>query len=97
MRNHDFFRWIFRGNSSQPCAAVLEDAGRYITKLPKAEHEAGCGMLRESNDAKEKHRRLEFLKHVDGEIVGSNLAIPVGPNAIHLIALDTPDGHQWPA
>ena len=76
---------------------TLEDAGRCIKKLPKAEHEAGCGMLREPNDAKakEKHRRLEFPKHVDGEIVGSNLAIAVGPNAIHLIALDTQDGHQW--
>jgi hypothetical protein len=38
---------------------------------------------------------LEFLEHVDGEIVRFKLAIPVGPNAIHLIALDTEDGHQW--
>jgi hypothetical protein len=26
-----------------------------------------------------------------------NLVIRVGPKAIHLIALDTFDGHQWPS
>jgi hypothetical protein len=40
---------------------------------------------------------LFHLEHVDGEIARFKLAIPVSPNAIHLIALDTDDGHQWPS
>ena len=33
--------------------------------------------------------RLELLEHVDRKIVSIRLAIPAGPKAIHLIALDT--------
>jgi len=40
-------------------------------------------------------RLLSHLEHVHGETIGVNLAIHVGPKAIHLIALDTFDGHQW--
>jgi len=40
---------------------------------------------------------LFHLEHVDGEIARFKLAIPVSPNAIHLIALDTDDGHQGPS
>jgi hypothetical protein len=40
---------------------------------------------------------LFHLEHVDREIARFKLAIPIGPNAIHLIALDTDDGHQWPS
>jgi hypothetical protein len=38
---------------------------------------------------------LSPLEHVNGETIGVNLAIHVGPKAIHLIALDIFDGHQW--
>ena len=37
------------------------------------------------------------LEHVHWESSRCNRAIPVGPNAIHLIALDTVNGHQWPS
>jgi hypothetical protein len=40
---------------------------------------------------------LSPLEHVHRETIGVNLAIHVGPKAIHLIALDTFDGHQWPS
>ncbi len=40
---------------------------------------------------------LFHLEHVDGETSRFKLAIPVGPNAIRLIAVDTDDGHQWPS
>jgi hypothetical protein len=38
---------------------------------------------------------LSPLEHVHRETIGVNLAIEVGPKAIHLIALDTFNGHQW--
>jgi hypothetical protein len=38
---------------------------------------------------------LSLLEHVNGETIGVNLASHVGPKAIHLIALDIFDGHQW--
>ena len=38
---------------------------------------------------------LSHLEDVYRESIGINLAIHVGPKAIHLIALDTFDGHQW--
>jgi hypothetical protein len=45
-------------------------------------------------DIARREALLSHLEHVDGEIIGINLAIHVGPKAIHLIALDTFDGHQ---
>jgi hypothetical protein len=39
---------------------------------------------------------LSHLEHVDRETIGVDLAIPVGPKAIHPIALDAFNGHQWP-
>jgi hypothetical protein len=40
-----------------------------------------------------KASMLLHLEHVDRETIGANLAIPVGPKAIHLIVLDTSNGH----
>jgi hypothetical protein len=40
-----------------------------------------------------KKSMLFHLEHVDRETIGANLAIPVGPKAIHLIVLDTSNGH----
>jgi hypothetical protein len=40
---------------------------------------------------------LFHLENVDGESSRCNRALPVGPKAIHLIALDTENGHQWPS
>jgi hypothetical protein len=40
---------------------------------------------------------LSPLEHVHGEAIGVNLAIHIGPKAVHLIALDIFDGHQWPS
>jgi hypothetical protein len=37
---------------------------------------------------------LFHLEHVDRETIGANLAIPVGPKAIHLIVLDTSNGQS---
>jgi hypothetical protein len=52
-----------------------------------------------NTSANRRHRAagalLSHLEHVHGETIGVNLAIHVGPKAIHLIALDTFDGHQW--
>jgi hypothetical protein len=42
-------------------------------------------------------RRLKFPEHVDGETISVNLVIPVRPIAVHLITLDTINGHQWPS
>jgi hypothetical protein len=38
---------------------------------------------------------LIHLQDGGGEDVRFRLAVPVGPDAIHLIALDADDGHQW--
>jgi hypothetical protein len=46
-------------------------------------------------DIARREAQLSHLEHVRGETIGVNLAIHVGPKAIHLIALDTFDGHQW--
>jgi len=40
---------------------------------------------------------LLHLEHLHGETIGVNLAIEVGPKAIHLIAPDILNGHQWPS
>jgi hypothetical protein len=40
---------------------------------------------------------LFLLEYVDGEAIGIHLAGPVGPKAIHLIAIDALNGHQWPS
>ena len=37
------------------------------------------------------------LNRLGGETFRSNMAIQVGPNAIHLIVLNTDDGHQRPS
>jgi hypothetical protein len=55
-----------------------------VRKVPKA-------------DIVRREALLSPLEHVHRETIGVNLAIPVGPKAIHLIALDTFDGHQWPS
>jgi hypothetical protein len=46
-------------------------------------------------DIARREALLSPLEHVHRETIGVNLAIRVGPKAIHLIALDTFDGHQW--
>jgi hypothetical protein len=48
-----------------------------------------------SADIAPRQELLFRLEHVNGETVGINLVIHVGPKAIHLIALDIFDGHQW--
>jgi hypothetical protein len=48
-----------------------------------------------TGDIASRQTLLSHLQHVNGETIGVNLASHVGPKAIHLIALDTFDGHQW--
>jgi hypothetical protein len=48
-----------------------------------------------TGDIAQRQELLSQLEHVNGETIGVNLAIHVGPKAIHLIALDIFDGHQW--
>ena len=48
-------------------------------------------------DIARREALLSPLEHVHRETIGVNLTIHVGPKAIHLIALDTFDGHQWPS
>jgi hypothetical protein len=48
-------------------------------------------------DIARREALLSPLEHVHRKTIGVNLAIHVGPKAIHLIALDTFDGHQWPS
>jgi hypothetical protein len=50
-----------------------------------------------TGDIPRREALLSHLEHVHRETIGVNLAIHVGPKAIHLIALDTFDGHQWPS
>jgi hypothetical protein len=54
------------------------------------------GPIREA-DITRREALLSHLEHVHGETIGVNLVIHVGPKAIHLIALDTFDGHQRPS
>jgi len=60
-------------------------------------------LIREAEKEGRRHVRfprealLSHLEHVDGETIRVNPAIPVGPKAIHLIALDAFNGHQWPS
>ena len=64
------------------------------TDIPKEE----CQVPRVPKaDIARREALLSLLEHVHRETIGVNLAIPVGPKAIHLIALDTFDGHQWPS
>jgi hypothetical protein len=48
-----------------------------------------------TGDIARRQAPLSQLKHVRRKSIGVNLAIRVAPKAIHLIALDTFDGHQW--
>jgi hypothetical protein len=48
-----------------------------------------------TGDIAPRQELLSHLEHVNGETVGVNLAIHVGPKALHLIALGIFDGHQW--
>ncbi len=48
-----------------------------------------------TGDIARREAQLSHLEHVHGETIGVNLASRVVPKAIHLIALDTFDGHQW--
>jgi hypothetical protein len=50
-----------------------------------------------TGDIARREALLSPLEHVHRETIGVNLVIRVGPKAIHLIALDTFDGHQWPS
>jgi hypothetical protein len=48
-------------------------------------------------DIARREALLSSLEHVQGETIGVNLAVEVGPKAIHLVALDIFNGHQWPS
>ena len=65
-----------------PLAAIQERTSPEVRKLP-------------IGDIAPRQELLLQLEHVNGETVGVNLVIDVGPEAIHLIALDIFDGHQW--
>jgi hypothetical protein len=47
----------------------------------------------ESVNKRYRAARLSHLEHVHGKTIGVNLAIHVGPKAMHLIALDISNGH----
>jgi hypothetical protein len=70
--------------SALPRRTDIPKQKRQVRQVPKA-------------DIARREALLSLLKHVHRETIGVNLAIPVGPKAIHLIALDTFDGHQWPS
>jgi hypothetical protein len=76
----------YRGENSGPARMIVGD----LTPRPG---------LREQNlpigDVARREALLSPLEHAHGETIGVNLTIHVGPKAIHLIALDTFDGHQW--
>jgi hypothetical protein len=48
-----------------------------------------------TSTVKPRGKLLTHLEHIHGEAIGVNLAVHVGPKAVHPIALDTFDGHQW--
>jgi hypothetical protein len=50
-----------------------------------------------TSDIAQREALLSHLEHVHGKTIGVNLAIHVGPKAVHLIALDISNGHQWPS
>jgi hypothetical protein len=47
-----------------------------------------------TSDLAQREALLKHLEHVHGKAIGVNLAIHVGPKAIHLIALDISNGPQ---
>jgi hypothetical protein len=53
--------------------------------------------LEDTVDIAKMSERSKLLEHVEGEGLRVWLAIPVGPIAIDLIALDAVDSHQWPS
>ena len=68
--------------SDLPLKADVKQTSREVRKVP-------------TGDIAPRQELLLRLEHVNGETIGVNLVIHVGPEAIHLIALDIFDGHQW--
>jgi hypothetical protein len=58
---------------------------------------APCPKTCTTGDIARREALLSPLEHVHRETIGVDLATHVGPKAIHLIALDTFNGHQWPS
>jgi hypothetical protein len=50
-----------------------------------------------TNGIAQREALLSHLEHVHGKTIGVNLAIHISPKAMHLIALDISNGHQWPS
>jgi hypothetical protein len=50
-----------------------------------------------TGDLARRFAALILLEHIYGKTIGVKLAIIVSPKAIHLIALDIFDCHQWPS
>jgi hypothetical protein len=70
------------GMSVLPPRADLVRPSRHVRFVP-------------TGDIARREALLSHLEHVHRETIGVNLSIPVGPKAIHLIAFDTCNGHQW--
>jgi hypothetical protein len=68
--------------SGLPRSTDILDARGHVSNVP-------------TSDIAQREALLSHLEHVHGKTIGVNLAIHVGPKAIHLIALDIFDGHQW--
>jgi hypothetical protein len=97
--------------TTPPCAKLTGDSAngfettligdrRSFRPLAKNQPQRLLGLLQHylpTGDIARREALLSHLEHVHGETIGVNLAIHVGPKAIHLIALDTFDGHQWPS
>jgi hypothetical protein len=106
-RGDQIIMWV----TTPPCAKLTGDSAngfettligdrRSFRPLAKNQPQRLLGLLQHylpTGDIARRKALLSHLEHVHGETIGVNLAIHVGPKAIHLIALDTFDGHQWPS
>jgi hypothetical protein len=68
-----------------------------LKRIPDSRRTSSGVRKAPTGDIARREAMLSLLEHVHGETIGIDLAIHVGPKAIHLIALDTFDRHQWPS
>jgi hypothetical protein len=82
---------------------LLEQAAMFIPPMSALQRIPDSGLTASrvrkvpTGDIARREALLSSLEHVQGETIGVNLAIEVGPKAIHLVALDIFNGHQRPS
>jgi hypothetical protein len=98
-------RSLVRGCHRPPAIErhLLEQAAMFIPPMSALQRIPDSGLTAShvrkvpTGDIARREALLSSLEHVQGETIGVNLAIEVGPKAIHLVALDIFNGHQRPS